>query len=198
MNLSASREQDECMSTVAKLRGSDFDFMVERGAFDRLEPMKIELIHGELRFMNPAGPVHEGEIEFLTNWSYAHSDRKFISIRVQSAINCGDHRPEPDLVWTRKLSSRRIRPTHADILLLIEVSDSSLKQDLGEKADLYAEHGVIEYWVIDISGEQVHVHRHPIAGRYSSIDVFSKPTSISPLCEASAKLNLTTLFDLDA
>lgn len=51
------------MSTVAKLSGSDFDAMVERGAFDCLEPMKVELIHGALRFMNPAGPVHEGEID---------------------------------------------------------------------------------------------------------------------------------------
>ena len=76
------------MTTVAKLRGSDFDSMVERGAFDSLEPMKIERIHGELRFMNPAGPIHEGEIEYLTRWS---------------------------------------------VLLLIEASDSSLKQDLGEK-----------------------------------------------------------------
>lgn len=187
----------ESMSTIAKLRGSDFDSMVERGAFDSLEPMKIELIYGELRFMNLAGPVHEGEIEFLTNWSYEHTDRNSISIRVQSGFNCGDHRPEPDLVWARKLLSRRIRPTQADILLLIEVSDSSLKQDLGEKADLYAEHGVLEYWVIDVSGEQVHVHRNPTAGRYLSIDVFNKPTSIHPHCEPNAKLCLTMLFDLD-
>jgi hypothetical protein len=45
------------MSSAAKLRGSDFDSMVERGAFDSLEPMEIELVHGELRFMNPAGPT---------------------------------------------------------------------------------------------------------------------------------------------
>ncbi len=124
------------MSTVAKLRGADFDSMVARGAFDSLEPMKIELIHGELRFMNPAGPIHEGEIEYLTNWSYANTDRNDISIRVQSGINCGEHRPEPNLAWICKLSSRRIRPTNDDVLLLVEVSDSSLKQDLGEKADL--------------------------------------------------------------
>ena len=126
------------MTTVAKLRGSDFDSMVERGAFDKLEPMKIELIHGELRFMKPAGPIHEGEIEYLTYWSCANSDRQQIAIRVHSAIDCGDHRPEPDLAWVRKMPSRRIRPTHNDVLLLIEVSDSSLKQDLGEKAELYA------------------------------------------------------------
>ncbi|MDX1930858.1 MAG: Uma2 family endonuclease [Pirellulaceae bacterium] len=186
------------MSTVAKLRGSDFDYMVDRGAFETLEPMKIELIHGDLRFMNPAGPLHDGEIEFLTNWSYENTDRGSISIRVQSGIHCGDHRPEPDLVWTRKLSSRKTRPAESDVLLLIEVSDSSLQQDLGEKAELYAEHGIVEYWVIDINSEQVYVHRNPLSGRYGSIDIFRKPTSISPLCAPNALLNLGTLFDFES
>ena len=46
------------MSTIAKLTGADFDSMVERGAFDRIGPMKIEFIHGEMRFTNPASPIH--------------------------------------------------------------------------------------------------------------------------------------------
>lgn len=186
------------MTTVAKLCGSDFDSMVARGAFDSLKPMKIELIHGELRFMNPAGPTHEGEIEYLTRWSCTNTDGTQISIRVQSGINCGEHRPEPDVAWIRRLSSRRIRPTHNDVLLLIEVSDSSLKQDLGEKADLYAEYGVVEYWVIDVNLEQVHVHRGPADGRYCSVQVFGKPASIAPLSQPLARLCLTELFDLDA
>lgn len=49
------------MSTIAKLSGSDFNRMVQRGAFVDLLPLKVELIYGELRFLNPAGPVHEGE-----------------------------------------------------------------------------------------------------------------------------------------
>ncbi len=186
------------MSTIAKLRGSDFDSMVARGAFDLLEPLKIELIHGELRFMNPAGPIHEGEIEYLTRWSCANTDRKAISIRVQSSINCGEHRPEPDLAWTRKLASRKMRPTHLDVLLLIEVSDSSMTPDLGEKAELYATHGIPAYWVIDINAEQVHVHQDPIDGYYKSIVRRGKRGSISPICLPHATLNLTELFDLES
>jgi len=186
------------MTTVAKLRGSDFDSMVERGAFNDLEPMKIELIHGELRFMNPAGPIHEGEIEYLTNWSYANTNRNQISLRVQSGVNCGEHRPEPDLAWIRKLTSKRIRPTHDDVLLLREVTDSSLKQDLGEKAALYAAHEIEEYWVVDVDAELVHVHREPYGGRYASVKVVCKPTSIAPLSQPLAKLDLMELFDLDS
>ena len=96
------------------------------------------------------------------------------------------------------MPSRRIRPTHNDVLLLIEVSDSSLKQDLEEKANLYAAHGVVEYWVVDVNSEQVHVHREPADGRYRSVNVLVKPASIAPLCQPLAKLDLTELFDLDA
>ena len=186
------------MSTIAKLSGDDFDRMVQRGAFVDLEPLKIELIYGELRFMNPAGPVHEGEIEHLANWSYANTDRDAISIRVQCSINCGDHRPEPDLVWSRKMPSKRIRPTHEDVLLIIEVADSSLEQDLGEKAKLYAEHFIPEYWVVDLQSEQVHVHRTPDSGRYQSIQRFAKTCHISPACQPNARLSLAELFDLDS
>lgn len=55
------------MSTMAKLSGSDFDRMVLRGAFVDLKPMKVELINGEIRLMNPAGPVHEGGIPYPSN-----------------------------------------------------------------------------------------------------------------------------------
>ncbi len=186
------------MSTIAKLSGNDFDRMVLRGAFVELEPMKVELIYGELRFMNPAGPVHEAEIEYVTNWSYANTNRQEVSIRVQSSINCGDHRPEPDLVWSRRMPNKRIRPTHADVLLLMEVSDSSTEQDLGEKARLYAEHDIPEYWVIHVQAEQVHVHQTPRQGKYQSIQSFNKSTLISPLCQPVAMLSLAELFDLDS
>lgn len=57
------------MSTLARLTGADFDAMLERSAFDVIGPRKVELIHGELRIMNPEGPLHDDHIEFLTNWS---------------------------------------------------------------------------------------------------------------------------------
>lgn len=89
------------MSTIAKLSGVDLDVMVERGAFSKLAPMKIELIHGDLRFMNPAGPYHEDYIDFLNRWSCDVTDSSFCLVRVQSSFTCGDHRPEPDVIWIR-------------------------------------------------------------------------------------------------
>ncbi len=186
------------MSTIAKLSGNDFDRMVLRGAFTDLEPMKVELIYGELRFMNPAGPVHEGEIQFLMEWSILHTSRQEIMVRVHSSINCGDHRPEPDLVWSRRMTTRRKRPTHADVILLIEVSDSRSEQDLVEKARLYAEHDIPEYWVVDVQAEQLQIHRSPGQGKYQSIQSYDKSATISPLCQPAATLSLAELFDFDS
>jgi Uma2 family endonuclease len=192
-----SQGEERPMLTTVKLRGTDFDAMVMRGAFECLPPMKIELIRGELRFMNPAGPVHEGEIEYLTRWSCSNTDPDVVTVRVQCSFNCGDNRPEPDLLWARKPASRRIRPSAEDILLVIEVSESSVQQDLGEKAELYAEHRVREYWVVDLEDRCVHVHRDPSGGHYASIQVHHPPGTISPLCQPRAELDLTDLFDLD-
>ena len=99
------------VSTIARLTGADFDSMVERGAFDKIGPMKIELIHGELRFMNPAGPIHDDYIRYLTDWSYENSNRHFCSIQVQCSFMCDDNRPEPDLAWLLPKRYGRLRAT---------------------------------------------------------------------------------------
>ena len=57
------------MSSISELTGAEFDAMAEHGSFDVLGPKKIELLRGELRFMNPAGPIHEDHIDYLTRWS---------------------------------------------------------------------------------------------------------------------------------
>ena len=186
------------MSTIAKLRGADFDSMVARGAFNDLEPMKIELIYGELRFMNPAGPTHSGEISFLARWACANTDPAQVLVYVQGAFECGENRPEPDIAWFRKPPSRRVLPTHKDALLVIEVSDSSLTKDLKEKAKLYAEHDIPEYWIVDINAETLHVYRSPTNGKYQSVEQLTPPATIAPLCNPAATLGLVDLFDLDS
>ena len=76
------------MSVSSKITGAEFDSMVDRGAFDGLGPRKIELIRGELRFMNPAGPVHDDYIDYLTRWSVENTKAMDANIRVQSGFVC--------------------------------------------------------------------------------------------------------------
>lgn len=184
------------MSASSKLTGAEFDSMVERGAFDGLSPRKIELIRGELQFMNPAGPIHDDYIEYLTHWSVQANLAGSARIRVQSGFVCDDNRPEPDVLWLQPKRYGRTRPTTADVLLLIEVSDSSLAIDLQEKADIYAESGVAEYWVVDVKGVRIHVMRQSDGQNYRDISIVVPPTRLAPLCHPDAKLELAELFEV--
>jgi Uma2 family endonuclease len=184
------------MSTLARLTGAEFDSMVDRGAFDQIGPKKVELIHGELRFMNPAGPIHDDHIEFLTNWSFANTTREFCNVRVQAGFSCEDNRPEPDIFWLRPRRYGRTRPAAADVMLLIEVSDTSLTWDLQEKSDVYATGGIAEYWVVDIPNQRIHVMRKIENDRYRSVEIITSPQTLSPKCKPDASLNLTELFNV--
>jgi Uma2 family endonuclease len=184
------------MSSTVRLTGADFDAMVASGAFERIGPMKVELIHGELRMMSSAGPIHDDFIDYLTNWSVRQTTRSEFNIRIQSGIVCGDNRPEPDVLWLRPRRYGRTRPTAADVLLLIEVSESSLASDLREKGDMYAAAGVVEYWVVDVANQRVHVMTDPREGCYRDIRIVVPPNPLAPACKTTAILDLQDLFSV--
>ena len=184
------------MSIASKITGPEFDSMVDRGAFDGLSPRKIELIRGELRFMNPAGPVHDDYIEYLTRWSHDHTNTNEARIRVHCGFVCDDDRPEPDVLWLKPRRYGRTRPTTSDVMLLIEVSDSSLADDLREKADIYAESGIAEYWVIDIPASRIHVMTKSDGKHYHSIEIVVPPNQLAPRCKPVALLNTAELFEV--
>ncbi len=185
------------MSTIfAKLTGAEFDAMVDRGAFDCIEGKKVELIRGELRFMNPAGPIHDDYIDYLNRWSVRSTLDDQANIRVQSGFICDDNRPEPDILWLQPRRYGRTRPTARDVMLLIEVSDSSLPSDLQEKADIYAEAGVQEYWVIDVPSSRVHILSKSDGKSYRKIEIAVSPQFLSPTCLVNARLDLSDLFSV--
>ena len=77
------------MSTDLKLTAAEYERMVAKGAFDELR-QKIELINGAIVSMNPAGPVHDDIIEFLTRWSTRNTDEKSVGVRVQSGLDLSE------------------------------------------------------------------------------------------------------------
>ncbi len=185
------------MSTInAKLTGIEFDAMADRGAFDGIDGKKVELIRGELRFMNPAGPIHDDYIDYLSRWSNNSTTKETANIRVQSGFVCDDNRPEPDILWLQPRRYGRTRPTAKEVMLLIEVSDSSLSLDLQEKADIYAEAGVQEYWVVDVPSSRIHVLSKSDGKSYRKIEIAVAPQFLSPACRPEANLDLSELFSV--
>ena len=184
------------MRTALYLKTAEFDRMVACGAFDGLN-RKVELIRGQILTMNPAGPIHDDYIGYLTDWSVRSSDPSKVRIQVQTGMNLEelDSRPEPDIFWVKQGRYLSSHPTGTDTLLAIEVADSSLRNDRTEKSDLYAEAGVPEYWVVDVVGKCIYVMREVAADhRYGWQRTVRSGDSLSPLAEPHAVLDVADLF----
>jgi Uma2 family endonuclease len=184
------------MSTAAKLSLKEYEQIVATGVFDGKNHRRLELIRGELREMSPIGPVHAELVAWLTNWSIRNTSAAEIQVRVQSplALEDADCAPEPDIVWVRSNRFFSGHPKAADVLLLIEVADSSLDYDRGEKAELYAAAGIADYWIVDAIDRTVEIHRHPAGVEYRDVESFSIGDVIYPLVAPAAGLDVSSLF----
>lgn len=99
--------------------------------------------------------------------------------------------PEPDIiVLERELRSFTGDPQPDDLRLAVEVSDTTLHFDLTIKAALYARAGIVEYWVLDVTGKRLIVHRDPQGGIYSSVLAFGQEESVSPLAVPDANFRV--------
>ena len=117
---------------------------------------RTELLEGIITDMEPIGPYHANIGDILSHLFNQQARDRF-RVRVQYPINLGQiTQPQPDLVLYRLGIWRGQHPGAADIFLLIEISDTSLVFDLGEKLALYKAAGIQEYWVIDLKAKNVH------------------------------------------
>jgi Uma2 family endonuclease len=99
--------------------------------------------------------------------------------------------PEPDLkVLRRSVKEYSSNPQPEDILLLVEISDSTVRFDLSVKAKLYARAAIQEYWVVDIPGQRLIVHREPKDGEYRRVMAYEAEEEVSPLAAPEARFSL--------
>jgi Uma2 family endonuclease len=158
---------------VRPLRRDEYDRLVEAGMF---QDERVELLHGVLVEMSPQSAPHAGAIQRLTGLLVAACGSR-AAVRVQLPLALSEHsEPEPDLAVVAAGDYDREHPRSA--LLVIEVALESLAKDRGLKAALYASCRVAEYWVVDVAGRAIEVHRDPAAGRYASVARFAAGESI--------------------
>lgn len=133
---------------------------------------RVELIQGQIIPMSPKQPPHSAMTQWAAvNLRDALADRALI--RVQEPIRLSQlSEPEPDLaIVSPDPNDYSLRhPGPADILLIIEVSSSTLAYDPGPKSQLYAESQIPEYWILDIQNMQVLVFRDPEETYYRQIE----------------------------
>jgi Uma2 family endonuclease len=147
------------------------------------EDSTVELIRGELIRKMPVGKSHMAVVKRLNRWfSRVLGERCLIG--VQDMIELADSLPHPDFTLLVPLKdcyeSRVVQPP--DILLLIEVADSSLAFDQKIKLPIYAENGMLDYWIVNLIDQRIEVYRQPQAGgTYAETQHFGRGQSIAPL-----------------
>jgi Uma2 family endonuclease len=182
------------MSTIAQISLEEYERAAAAGVF---EGRRLEYIRGEVREMSPKGDRHEDLVDCLAEWSHDVVRGKPVRVRVQSSIRLSGvlGLPEPDVVWVVRRRYSRRKPEAGDVYLLIEVAETSLSYDLGEKAEIYAEAGIRDYWVVDAAASRIVVHRDPGKGRYRSVLPVPGNQEIRPLAFPEIALRPEVLWE---
>ncbi len=146
------------------------------------EDDRVELLDGEIVEKMTINPPHAGAVKQLTRLFAPWADR--LTIGVQDPVILGTHSaPEPDLAILRHRGDgyRRAHPGPDDILLVIEVADSSLGHDRRRKLPLYARAHIAESWLVNLPDEVVEVYREPRKGSYTDRRIVHRGDTLTPL-----------------
>ena len=158
---------------------------------------RVELLDGEVVEMSPIGPRHGGITDRLNAFFSPRVAGNAIC-RIQGPLTLSESsEPEPDLqiLAHRDDFYTSQHPGPEDVLLLIEVAESSLEKDRNEKLRLYARAGIAEYWIIDVDQERLIVHRHPKGDEFTFVQQHDRSARVAPAAFPELVLELAVLFD---
>lgn len=157
---------------------------------------RVELIDGEIIDMPPPGQLHAGTVNQLAHELFRAVNGRAI-LHTQNPVVLGRYSaPQPDIALLRPRVDyyKSALPRPADMLLAIEVADSSLSYDRGVKVALYGRHGVPELWVVDVRGKVLTRYQGPHSDGYMRVDEpdLAQPLVLGPPLDAN--VDLASLF----
>jgi Uma2 family endonuclease len=158
-----------------------------------------ELIEGELLRKMPKKRPHVQALGILIKWLIAIFPDSIVNPEAPIDVAPEDNptsEPEPDLVVLRPEYSNpwKATPQAEDVLLVVEVSDTTFGFDSTVKAGLYARAGLREYWIVDLNGRRLIVHREPEGGAYQSIVAYREHEQLSPFAAPEARFEVGRVF----
>jgi Uma2 family endonuclease len=157
----------------------DFHFLADEGKFKPDD--RLELIEGEIYEMSPIGSLHARCVNFLSNILAGMSAGNFI-ISTQNPIILNDfNQPQPDVAVLRHKDNfyKDGHPQPKDVLLIIEISDTTVHLDRNIKFPNYASAGIPEAWLVDMPAERVEVHFDPKDNTYDTVKIYRRGEEIS-------------------
>ena len=173
---------------------SEYHKMIDAGVF--VGNSDFELINGEIVKKMTQGDYHISCVNKLTRLLGRIVSDDFI-LSVQNAVIIGDiSEPEPDIALLKFQDDfySSGKPTAEDVLLLIEVSDSTVKYDRDTKLKMYAEAGVEEVWLVNLPRQILEVHSEPKKGKYKLTKKLAKNETVSPKNFPEIKLKISDIL----
>jgi Uma2 family endonuclease len=159
----------------------EYHLMNEAGVFSDRE--RVELIEGEIIQMAAIGRRHAARVDRLARM-FSRIPESLVIFRVQNPICLNDNsEPQPDiaLVQPRADFYEESLPNSEDVLLLVEVADSTVNYDRDVKVPNYSRSGIQEVWLWDLEANCLEVYRNPTANGYTLIQKFEGDQQVSPL-----------------
>lgn len=177
------------------LTNEEYHQMVEAGILSERE--RVELIHGEVLEMTPIGNRHAACLRRLIRL-LAPALGADAMLDAQNPLHLPEERsePQPDLVLLRPRDDGYASgpPAAADVLLIVEIADSSLAYDRDVKVPLYARSGIPEVWLVDLAGGAVAVHRRPAGGSYRDVQILRRGDHLAPQALPAARLPVEAIM----
>lgn len=166
---------------LRQISAQDYHRMAEAGIL--LPDERVELLGGQIIRKAAKGTAHSAAVSRIEHLLRDRvGDRVLICL--QDPIRLDDYsEPEPDVAVVRPDPQyyEDHHPTPAEVFLLIEVADTSLKFDCETKALAYARSGIAEYWVLDVNDRKLHIYRSPSANGYQSETILAESLAVAPL-----------------
>jgi Uma2 family endonuclease len=144
---------------------------------------RLELIAGQIVVREPIGVRHASTVDRLTSLWSSRLGRRAI-VRVQNPVQFpeADSELQPDILLLHPRDDFYAggHPGVGDVLLLIEVADTTLRLDRRVKIPLYAAVGIAETWLCDLVAERVEIYSHPVRGAYSTTHTWDRGETVAP------------------
>ena len=181
--------------TKHRLTVDDYYRMAEVGV---LAPdARVELIEGEIVDMPPMGSMHGGtRMWMLRRFISAVGDAAIVTS--QTTLTLGRYNaPQPDLMLLRPRADyyRRSNPTPEEVLLVVEISDSTWPYDRNIKTPLYARHGISEVWIVGLRQQELLCLRRSGSNDYTEIETIKAPGLVPISVLGDLRVDLSGLFD---
>jgi Uma2 family endonuclease len=171
-----------------------YDEMVEQGILTSDD--RVELLAGEIVEMSPIGSRHAACVRRLTQFFTLALGARFTVSAQSPVVLPPDSEPEPDIAILRRREDfyAQAHPRPNDVLLLIEVADSSLTLDQTVKLPLYAAAGVAEVWIVDLTANVIEAYTQPDQGTYGEKRIVRGDVALTPIALPELNINVSDIL----